>query len=164
MKTSKTTVASKTSPPKGTQPQNYVVTTEHSPGNQTGNEPVPFLNCSKHPRPDIQNLEQHVTTTITGDKTIPLLTTTTPLIKEGLLRDEQINEVSFPLTFTVILKRKQEMLYEALDFKNNLKVNALVDSRAYVTAIAQNDWDTKKNRKPPKIFSKSTMLPVFKYK
>ena len=42
--TSKTTVASQTSPPKGTQPQNYVNTTEHPPGNQTRNEPVPFFN------------------------------------------------------------------------------------------------------------------------
>ena len=35
-----TNVASQTSPPKGTQPQKYVDTTEQPPGNQTGNEPV----------------------------------------------------------------------------------------------------------------------------
>ena len=53
--TSKTNVASQMSPPKGTQTQNYVVTTDHLPGNQTGNEPVPFLNCSKNCPTDIQN-------------------------------------------------------------------------------------------------------------
>ena len=31
-----TTVASQTSPPKGTQPQNHVVAMEYSPGNPTG--------------------------------------------------------------------------------------------------------------------------------
>ena len=36
--TLKTNVASQTSPPKGTQSQNYVDTTEHHPKNQTGNE------------------------------------------------------------------------------------------------------------------------------
>ena len=52
-----TTVASQTSPPKGTQPQNYLATTEPPPGNQTGNEPVPFLNCSKNCPSDIRNPE-----------------------------------------------------------------------------------------------------------
>ena len=53
--TSKTTVASQTPPPKGTQTQNYVITIEQLPRNQTGNEPVPFLNCSKNCPTDIQN-------------------------------------------------------------------------------------------------------------
>ena len=62
---SKTTVVSQTSPPKGIQPQNYGVATEHPPRYQTGNEPVPFLNCSKNFPTDIQNSEQLVTTTLT---------------------------------------------------------------------------------------------------
>ena len=45
--TIRTNVASQTSPPKGTQPQNHVDTTEQSSVNQTGNEPVLFLDCSK---------------------------------------------------------------------------------------------------------------------
>ena len=44
--TQMTTVASQTSPSKGIQPQNYVIAREQTPGNQTGNEPVPFLGCS----------------------------------------------------------------------------------------------------------------------
>ena len=77
--TSKTTVASQTWPPMGTQPQNCVVATEQPPGNQTGNEPVPFLNCSKNCPTDTQNSEQQVTTTLTENTTIPPLTMTTPI-------------------------------------------------------------------------------------
>ena len=74
--------------------------------------------------------------TLNGDTTTPLLTTATPVIEEALVRDEQTNEVYLPLTSTVILKRKQEMLYVPLDFENNLTVDALVDSGAFVGAIA----------------------------
>ena len=86
--TSKTTVANQTSPLKGTQPQNYEVTTEHAPGKQRGNEPVPFFNCCKNCPTDIQDSKRHVTTTLIGDTTIPPLTTTTTLIEERLVRDE----------------------------------------------------------------------------
>ena len=103
---SKTTIARQTSPHKGTQPQNYVVTTEHPPENQTCNEQVPFLNCSKKCPTDIQNSEHYVTTTLTGGTTIPPLTITIPPIDEGLVRYEQTNEVYLPLTSTVVLKGK----------------------------------------------------------
>ena len=99
--TQKTTVASQTSPPKGIQPENYVAATEQPPGNQTGNKPVPFLNCSNNCSTDIKESEQHLITTPIGDTTIPPLTTTTPLNGEGLVRDEQTNEVYLPLTSTV---------------------------------------------------------------
>ena len=85
-------------------------------------------------------------TTPNGDTTTPPLTTATPLIEEGLVRDEQTNEVYLPLTSTVVLKRKQEMLYVPLDFENNLTVETLVDSGALVSAIAQDDLDTIKNK------------------
>ena len=133
--TLKTNVASQTSPPKGTQPQNHVDTTEQSSG-KTGNEPVPFLDCPKNSSTNTQNTEQHVVTTPNGLTTTLPLTTATPLIEEGLVRDEQTNEVYLPLTSTVVLKLKQEMLYVPLDFENNLTVDALVDSGAFVSAIA----------------------------
>ena len=146
--TSKTTVASQTSPPKGIQPQNYVVVTEQPPGNQTSNEPVPFLNCPKKCPTDIQISEKHITITLTRDITSRPLTTTTPLIQEGLVRDEETNEVYLPLTSTVAPKQKQGMLYVPLDFENNLTVDALVDSGDIVSAIAQNDLDTLKKKAP----------------
>ena len=144
--TLKTNVASQTSPPKGTQPQIHVDTTEHPPGNQTGNEPVPFLACSKNSSTNTENTEQHVVTTPNGSTATPPLTTATPLIEEWLVRDEQTNEVYLPLTSTVILKRKQEMLYKPLAFQKNLTVDALVDSEAFVSAIPQDDLETIKQK------------------
>ena len=122
-------------------------TTERPPENQTGNEVVPFLDCSKTST-NTQNAEQHVVTTPSRDITTSPLTTATPLIEEGLVRDEQTNEIYLPLTSTVILKRKQEMLYVPLDFENNLTVDALVDSGAFVSAIAQDDLGTIKQKAP----------------
>ena len=148
--TLKTNVASQTSPPKGNQPQSYVDTTERPPGNQTGNEVVPFLDCSKNST-NTQNAEQHVVTTPSRDITTSTLTTATPLIEEGLVRDEQTIEIYLPLTSTVILKRKQEMLYVPLDFEKNLTVVALVDSGAFVSAIAQDDLETIKQKAPNNI-------------
>ena len=125
-------------------------TTEQSSG-KTGNEPVPFLDCPKISSTDTQNTEQHVVTTPNGLTTIQPLTTATPLIEEGLVRDEQANEVYLPLTSTVVLKRKQEMPYVPLDFENNLTVDALVDSGAFVSAIAQDDLESIKQKAPNNI-------------
>ena len=124
------------------------------------NEPIPFLNCSKNCPTDIQNSKQHVTTTLTVDTTIPPLTTTIPLIEEGLVRDEQTNEVYLPLTSTVVLKGKQETLYVLLDFENNLTVDARVDSGAFVSATAQIDLDTIKEKAPNNIL-KIDDPPIF---
>ena len=87
-------------------------------------------------------------TTPNGDTTTPLLTTATPLIEEGLVRDEQTNEIYLPLKFRVVLKRKQEMLYVPPDFEKNLTLDALVDSGAFVGAIAQDDLETVKQKAP----------------
>ena len=43
------------------------------------------------------------------------------------------------------------MLYVSLDYYNNLTVDALVDSRAYVRSIAHNDLDTIKQKPPNNI-------------
>ena len=146
--TLKTNVASQTSPPKRTQTQDHVDTTEQSSGKQKGSEPVSFLDCSKKSSTNTQNTEQHVVTTPNGDTTTPPLTTATTLIKQGLVRDEQTNEVYFPLMSTVVLKRKQEMLYVPLDFESNLTVDALVDSGAFFSAIAQDDLETIEQKAP----------------
>ena len=45
-------------------------------------------------------------------------------------------------------KTKQKMLYVPTDFENNLTVDASVDLRAYVSAIAQNKLDTRKQKAP----------------
>ena len=134
---------------------------EQSPGTQTRNELVPFLSCSRKSFTDIKESEQHTTTSPTGNTTIlPLLRITTPLIEEGLVRDEQTNELYLPLTFTVVLKRKQEMLSVSLDFANNLTLDALVASRAYFSAIAHNDLDIIKQKAPYNIL-KIDNPPIF---
>ena len=139
---------------------NHVVATEQSSGNQTGNEPVSFLDCSKNSSTNTQNTEQHVVTTPNGDITTTPLTTATPLIEEGLVLDEQTNETYLPVTSTVVLKRKQEMMYVPLDFENNLTVDALVDSRAFVSAIAQDDLEAIKQKAPNNIL-KINDPPIF---
>ena len=123
---------------------------KQSPKNQTGIEPVPFLICSKKCPTDVQDSEQHATITPTEDTTIPHLTISTPLSEEGLVKDEQTNEFYLPLTSTVVLKLKQEMLCVPLDFEKNLTVDDLVDSRAYVSAIHQNVLDAIKQIAPHK--------------
>ena len=57
---------------------------------------------------------------------------TTPHIEEKFERCELTNELYLPLTSTLVLKCKQEMLYVPLDFESNLTKDALPDSRAYV--------------------------------
>ena len=121
-------------------------TTEQSSGNKTGNEPVSFPSCSKDSPTDNHNAEQHMTTTPNKEMATPPLNTATPLIEEGLVRDEQTIELYLPLTSRVVLKRKQEMLYVPLDFENNHTVDALVDSGAFVSAIAQDDLETIKQK------------------
>ena len=126
-------------------------TTEQSSENQIGSEPVSFLSCSKDSSTDNQNAEQHITTTLNNEMTIPPLTTATSLIEERLVRAEQTNELYLPLTSTVVLKRKQEMLYVPLNFEYNHTVDALVDSGAFVSAIAQDDLQTNKQKAPNNI-------------
>ena len=99
-------------------------------------------------------------TTPNGLTTTPPLTTATPLIEQGLVRDEQTNEVYLPSTSTVVLKRKQEMLYVPLDFENNLTLDALLDSGAFVSAIAQDDLESIKQKAPNNIL-KFDDLPNF---
>ena len=93
-------------------------------------------------------------TTPNGDTTTPLLTTATPLIEGGLVRDEQTKEIYLPITSTVVLKRKQEMLYVPLDFENNLTVDDLVDSEAFVSAIAQDNLERIKKKTPNNLLLK----------
>ena len=67
------------------------------------------------------------------------------------MRDVETNEFHLTITSTVVLIRKQESLYVRLDFENNLAVDAIVDSGAFVTAIAQSELATKKEKAPNNI-------------
>ena len=89
-------------------------------------------------------------TTLKGDTNFPSHNYN-PHIEEKLVRDEQTNDLYLPLTSTVVPKREQKMLYVPFDFKNNLTTDALVELRASVSAIAQNEFDTIKQQALNKI-------------
>ena len=67
------------------------------------------------------------------------------------MRDDITNELNMPLSSTIVFKRKKEMFFVPLDFKNGLTVYALVDSGAYVSAIAQKELDRIKQHSPSNI-------------
>ena len=84
-------------------------------------------------------------------------------IEERLVRDDITNELYMPLSSTIVLKRKKDMLYVPRDFKNGLTIDALVNSGTYVSAIAQREMDRIKQQVMP-TSSKTTTLPIFKSK
>ena len=88
-----------------------------------------------------------MTTSGKGDDNIsPEITTSQ--IQEQLVRDDITNELYMPVSSTIVLKRKKEMLYVPLDFENGLTIDALVDSGAYVSAIAQKELDIIQQQAP----------------
>ena len=76
---------------------------------------------------------------------------TTSQFQEQLVKDENTNEIYMPLSSTIVLKRKKVMLYAPLDFENGLTIDALVDSGAYVSAIAQKELDRIQQQAPSNI-------------
>ena len=92
-----------------------------------------------------------MTTCDSGDSNISPPPKTISQIEERLVRDDSTNELYMPLSSTIVLKRKKEMLYVPLDFKNGLTIDALVDSGAYVSAIAQKELDRIKQQSPSNI-------------
>ena len=93
---------------------------------------------------------------------LPLLTTTAPQVEEMLVRDENMKDLYMPLCSSIVLKRKKEMLYVLLDFNDCLLIDAQVDSRAYVSSIAEKELEELKYQTPP-TSSKVTNLQIFEY-
>ena len=91
-------------------------------------------------------------TTSDGDSRVYPLTSKTPHIEGMLVRVKKTNDLYLPITSTLDFKRKQEKLYVLLDFEDDLTMDFLVDSRAYVSAFAQNDLNTKNQKAPKNIF------------
>ena len=147
----KSDVESQTSPIKESSPQVSVSNTEPLLGNQTRSALVPSLNDSKKPNSEIQRNEIDMTTCDGGDDNISLPAITISQIEGQLVRDDSTNELYMPLSSTIVLKRKKEMLYVPLDFANGLTIDALVDSGAYVSAIAQKELDRIKQQSPSNI-------------
>ena len=92
-----------------------------------------------------------MTTYDNGDDNISFRKKVTPQFEERLVRDDITNELYIPLSSTIVLKRMKEMLYVPLDFQNGLTIEVLVDSGAYITAIAQKGLDRIKQQAPTSI-------------
>ena len=146
--TQKNDVEAQMSPIKETSPQKSGSDTESPPESQTRSIPVQCLDDSNKQPNEIQRNETSLTTYNEGNDNISPPEITTSQIQEQLVRDENTNELYRPLSSTIVLKRKKEMLYVPLDFENGLTIDALVDSGAYVSAIAQTELDRIKQQAP----------------
>ena len=144
-------VESQTSPIKETSPQVSVSNTEPLLGNQTRSPLVTSPNDSTKPGSESQRNEIDMTTSDSGDDNISPPAITISQIEEQLVRDDITNELYMPLSSTIVLKQKKEMLYVPLDFENGLTIDALVDSGAYVSAKAQNELDRIKQQSPSNV-------------
>ena len=141
----KNDVEAQTSPIKETSSQVSGSDTESLLENQTRSTPVQNPNDSKTPQNEIQRDETYLRTYGNGDGNISLPKITTSQIEERLVRDDFTNELYMPLTSTIVLKRKKEMLYVPLDFKIGLTKDALVDSAMLVQQLRKN-WIELNNK------------------
>ena len=147
----KKVVEAQTSPIKETSSQVSGSDTKSFLKNQTRSAPVHCPNDSKKKQHETRRNETDMTTHDSGDDKISPPKITTSQIEERLVRDDITNELYMPLSSTVVLKRKRKMLYVPLDFENGLTIDAPVDSRAYVSAIAQKLMDSIKEQAPSNI-------------
>ena len=147
----KNDVEAQTSPIKEIASQESGSDTELPLENQTRSIPVQCPNDSNKQQDEIQRNEIGLTTYDNGDGNISPPEITTSQIQEQLVRDDITNELYMPLSSTIVLKRKKEMLYVPLDFENGLTIDALVDLGAYVSAIAQKELDRIQQQTPSNI-------------
>ena len=139
------------SPIKETSPQKSGSDTESTLENQTRRISVQCLDDFNKPQNEIQTNETSLTACDNGEDNILPPEIATSQIHEQLVRDENTNELYMPLSSTIVLKRKKEMLYVPLDFENGLTIDALVDSGAYVSAIVQKELDRIQQQAPSNI-------------
>ena len=145
-------VESQTSPRKETSSQVSGSSTEPLLGNHTESTPIQSLDDSNQNQSEIQRHEMNITANDNGNEKISPTKIKNSHIEEQLVRDDITKELYTPLSSTIALKRKKEMLYVPLDFENGLTIDALVDSVAYVSAIAQTELDRIKQQAPANIF------------
>ena len=147
----KNDVEAQTSPIKETSSQVSGFDTESLLENQTRSIPVQCFNDTNNQQNEIQRNEIGLTTYGNGDDNISPPEITTSQIQEQVVRDDFTNELYMPLSSTIVLKRKKEMLYVPLDFENGSTIDALVDSEAYVSATAQKEFDRFQQHAPSNI-------------
>ena len=111
-------VESQTLPMKETSSQVSLSSTEPLPGNQTRSTLVQSLKDTNKPQSQIQQHESNIIANDNADDNISPPKTTISQIEEQLVRDGITNELYIPLSSTIVLKQKKEMLYVPLDFEN----------------------------------------------
>ena len=103
-------VESQTSLIKGISRQVSGSSTESFLGKQTGRTAVQSLNESTKGQSEIQRHEMNMTANDNSAGNISLPNKTTSQIEERLVKDDINNELYMPLSLTIVLKRKKEML------------------------------------------------------
>ena len=78
------------------------------------------------------------------------------VIKEFIQHDK--NDDYFPLVSAITLKKKRRMLFIPLDFENT-RIDALVDSGAYINVISEKDADKTQNETNTAITAKAPPPP-----
>ena len=113
---------------------------------------VQGLNDSKKRQAEIDRHDMNMTANGNGDDNISSSKIANSQIGEQPVRDDITNELYMPLSSKIVVKRKKEMQYVPLDFEKVLTKDALVDSGAYVSSIAQTKMDKIKQQAPTYIF------------
>ena len=123
----KNDVEAQTSSIRETSPQASGSATESLLENQFMSTPVQSLYDPDKQQAETQRNETDMTMYDNGDDHISPPKITTSQIEEQLVKNDITNELYMPLSPTIVLKRKNEMLYVPLDFENCLTIDALVD-------------------------------------
>ena len=140
-----------TSPLKETSSQVSGSDTQPLMENQTRGTPLQCPNDSQKQQHEMQRNGTDMTKHDSGDDNISPPKIPTSQIEKPLVRDDITNGLYLPLSSRNVPKRKKEMLYVPLEFENGLTIDAMVDSGAYVCAIAQEELDTIKQQAPHNI-------------
>ena len=106
----KNDVEAQTSPMEETSPQKSGSDTESTLENQTRRIPEQCLDDSNKQQNEIPRNETGLTTYDNGDDNILPPDITTSQVREQLVRDENINELYMPLSSTIVLKRKKNVV------------------------------------------------------
>ena len=104
-------VESQTLPMKDTSSQVSVSSAEPLLRNQTWSALVPSFNDSKKPNSEIQRNEIDMLTCGNGDDNISPPVITISQIEKQLVRDDVTNELCMPLSSTIVLKRKKNVVH-----------------------------------------------------
>ena len=127
-------------------------TEERLERDQTSIKLVQCIKDFQENQSEFQEITADTTANHSGDNNMPRPRFTAAQVEDRFLKNEIRVKFCMPLSFTLVLKWKKEMLYVPVDFKNGLTKDVLVEPGTYVTAIVQNVLDRIKQQAPTKKF------------